>query len=364
VSDFLRTRDADKRRPVTQEELDAMMANEPDRLPYGGAGSMAGHARRADKQYKPTDARARMSEAERKQFAAENQELKVTRADSPEGQAILAQVEENVRLDAAKHFFAAAVKKRISLDDAWGKLGQAGACPALEGIERDGDPAGVDPKIMKQAMLTFANCPLFAAYRSTDVGSAHDKVQRQIIGQMMDFMETNLVNMTLAQSWVACFNLLASLNLIPAPVQSAEQVQAAAATAERNKPASDGNPVALHEDGTPVVYVKNGQTIRYSRQMLDQLTSRGYEIVMGLQRVDPQVPRTPEGFEPNQHPKHADNGPADDGNPVEYHDDGVTPVVFEGKRMSKRMLNALDSDTYLKVFKLTRNTRAMQRPGY
>jgi hypothetical protein len=364
MSEFLRTREAGKR-PTTQAELDSLMANEPDCLPYGGAGSMAGHARRADKQYTPTNARARLTEAERKQFVAENEELRVINADSPEGKAILAEVADYQKLEGAKHFFATAVRKRISLDDAWGKLGQKGGCPALEGIERDGDPAGANPKIVNVAMLTFANSPLFAAYRSTDENSPRYKVQGQIISLMMDFMTDNLVNMALAQSWVTCFNLLNSLSLIPAPVQSTEQIRAAAQAAERNKPAQDGNPVALREDGTPVTFkFRDGRVVRYSQAMLDSLNSESYAKVVGLQRIDSQLPRTPRDFEANQHPQHADNGPAEDGNPVEYHDDGVTPVVFEGKRMSKRMLNALNSETYLRVFKLSRNPRAMQRPGY
>jgi hypothetical protein len=326
---------------------------------------MLAHLARGSKQHRPTNARARLTEAERVQFVKDNpEELKIVRADSEEGQRLLAEVADYQKLEGAKHFFATAVNKRISLDDAWGKLGQQGGCPALEGIERDGDPTGADPAKVNVAMLTFANSPLFAAYRSTDENSPRYKVQRQIISLLMDFMTDNLVNMALAQSWVTSFNLLNSLSLIPAPVQSDEQVRTAAQATERNKPAQDGNPVALI-DGKPATYkFRDGRVVRYSQAMLDSLNSEAYAKVVGLQRIDPQLPRTPRDFEANQHPQHADNGPADDGLPVAYHDDGVTPIVFEGKRYSKRMLNALDSDTYLRVFKLSRNPRAMQRPGY
>src|ERR1700677_1831750 len=72
-NEFLSLRD--NKRPKTQQELDALMANEPDVLPaYGGAGSMATHLKRANKQYVPRDARARLTAAERAQFAAENAE--------------------------------------------------------------------------------------------------------------------------------------------------------------------------------------------------------------------------------------------------------------------------------------------------
>lgn len=284
MSDFLRTRDAGKT-PATQEQVDALMANEPDRLPYAGAGSMLAHLKRGSRQHRPTDARARMTEAERQQFAKENPEEPIP--TSPEDRArIEAIVAENVKLYEAKHFFATAVRKRISLDDAWGKLGQKGGCPALEDFERDGDPMGAPEKQKIAALQAFANSKLFAAYRSEDRGSERYKLQSQIVSLLCDFMSDNLVNMVLAQSYVASFNLLNSLNLIPAPIKTGEQIQAARQAAERNKPAQDGGPVALHEDGTPVTYkFRDGRVIRYSQAMLDSLNSESFAKVMGLQRV-------------------------------------------------------------------------------
>jgi hypothetical protein len=95
-------------------------------------------------------------------------------------------------------------------------------------------------------------------------------------------MTINLVNMTLAGSWAACFALLQNIGVVPAPVPTAEQLQAQ----ERSKPADDGNQVALHDDGTPVTYkFKDGRVVRYSKQMLDALPSEGYAKVMNLRAV-------------------------------------------------------------------------------
>jgi hypothetical protein len=60
---------------LTQEQIEQYVADEPDRMPFGGAGSMAGHARRASKQYRPSNGRARLTAAERQQFAAQFQEV-------------------------------------------------------------------------------------------------------------------------------------------------------------------------------------------------------------------------------------------------------------------------------------------------
>jgi hypothetical protein len=358
MSEFLSLRN--NNRPKTQAEVDAYVADEPDRTPYAGAGSMAGHARRASKQYRPTNSRARLTAAERKQFAADN--LEPTRF-TPEQEAELhAKVAESLKRHDIKEYFANAVRNRVGLHQAWVDSGLPGEFFLFENVARDGDPSGAPESQIIAAWNEFTQISAFAAYRyaGTDRNSPRYKVQRQILDLLWDFQVINFVNMTLAGSWAACFALLQNIGMIPAPVKSDAELRAAAEAQERNTPADDGNPVALHENGTPVTYVKNGQTIRYSRQMLEQLTSRGYEIVMGLQRVNPQATRRPRDFEANKHPLHADNAPASDGNPVAYHDDGVTPVVYEGKRYSLRMLSAVTSDEYLKIFKLSRNPRAMQ----
>jgi hypothetical protein len=351
-------RDSLNKQPVTQEQVDAYVADEKDLPAYGGAGSMAAHLKRASKQYKPTDARARLTAAERAQFATQFQE--VTPMTSEEEREIHAKVAESLKRYDIQQYFANAVRNRIGLHQAWVDGGLEGQCPFFNGVERDGDPAGANENYRIAALQEFANSPVFAAYRSEDRKSARFKVQSQIVDLLCDFMVTNLVNMTLSGSYAACFALLQNIGLIPAPVKSEAELQAETDAQERSKPASDGNPVALHDDGRPVTYVKDGRTIRYSTQMLEQLTSRGYELVMGLKRANPQATRPPRDFEANEHPKHADNAPASDGNPVAFHDDGKTPVVYEGKRYSKRMLNAATSDEYLQIFKLSRNPRAMQ----
>src|ERR1700677_3789041 len=117
MSEFLRTRDADTR-PTTQEQVDALMANEPDVLPaYGGAGSMATHLKRAKRQYTPTDARARLTAAERAQFAAEN--LEVTQLSPEEEARIHEEVDKGVKSWEFKNYFANKVRRNVPLEDAW-----------------------------------------------------------------------------------------------------------------------------------------------------------------------------------------------------------------------------------------------------
>ena len=140
-------RDSLNKKPITQAEVDALMANEPDVLPaYGGAGSMATHLKRAKRQYTPTDARARLTAGERAQFVAENQEVIYT---SPEERAqIDAKLADVLNRDKVKTLFANAVRKNQPIEDAWSKAGGEGEI--LAGFERDGDPTGAPSRRSSQ----------------------------------------------------------------------------------------------------------------------------------------------------------------------------------------------------------------------
>jgi hypothetical protein len=249
---------------------------------YGGAGSMAGHARRASKQYKPSDGRARLTAAERQQFASEN--LEPTQLTPEEERELNAKVAESLKRHDIKEYFANAVRNRIGLHEAWVNGGLEGECGFFDGIARDGDPAGANERQVIAAWQEFTQIPAFAAYRyaGTDQNSPRYKLQRQILDLLWDFMTINLVNMTLAGSFAACFALLQNIDMIPAPVPTAEQLQAA----ERNKPAQDGNPVYINDaTGEPVTYkFKDGRVVRYSKQMLDQLNSESYAKVMDIRK--------------------------------------------------------------------------------
>jgi hypothetical protein len=344
MNDFLRTRDAGTR-PVTQEQVNALMKDEKERSPYGGAGSFAAHLKRASKQYKPTDARGRLSAAERKQFAAENAEVIYT---SPEDRVrIDAAVAENLKLYDFQQYFANAVRNRVALDEAWTTAGYKGVCPFFNGIERDGDPAGAPEKQRIAALRAFANSPVFAAYRSEDRTSERFKVQSQIVALLCEFLTDNLVNMTLPSSYAACFGLLERIGLIPAPVKSDAELRAAAEAAERNAPADDGNPVALI-DGKPVTYkFKDGRVVKYSQSMLDSLNSASYAKVVGLERTNPQLPLPVEITKTN-----------DADQPMSPDDYRNRAVGNTG--MTQAQLDQLPSEEYRRVMRLSRNPRAMK----
>lgn len=268
-------RDSMNKKPVTQVEVDAYVADEPDRLPYGGAGSFAGHARRASKQYRPADARARLTQAERAQFAAENQEP--TQLSPEEETQIFAEVDRRTKLHEGKTYFANAVRNNRPLEDAWTKGGLEGKCPLLQGVERDGDPTGAPEAQIIAAWAAFANSPAFASYKTADKNSPRGKVQGKIQDLLWNFMTINLVNMAIAQSWVTCFQLLQNIGVLPAPVPTTEQLQAA----ERSKPADDGNPVAINDvTGEPVTYkFKDGRVVRYSKQMTTSISGSRSAII-------------------------------------------------------------------------------------
>jgi len=231
-----------------------------------------------------------MTEAERKQFAAENAEPIYT---SPEERAqIEAIVAEALKRQEFKDFFATKIRAGVLLEDAWRWSKIEGDCPFFNGVERDGDPTGAPQNQIILAWKTFAESPIFASYYTLDKNSPRGKVLGKVMDMLYSFMNVNLVNMTLPGSWAACFGLLQNIGVLPAPVPTEAQL----AAVENSKPASDGQPVAIHDSGPnkgkPVTYVKDGKTIRYSAQMLEQLTSKGYAMVMGIQKSARELQET------------------------------------------------------------------------
>jgi hypothetical protein len=343
VNEFLSLRN--NNRPKTQKDVDELMANEPDVLPaYGGAGSMLTHLARSKRQYTPTSSRARLTEAERKQFAAENQEPIYT---TPEERVVIeAKVAEALNRHDVKQRFANAVRKNQPLADLWSKAGGDG--DLLEGFERDGDPTGAPEAQIITAWKTFAESPIFAAYYTTDKASPRYKVLGKVLDLLHVFMAVNLINMTLASSWAKSFGLLNGIGVLPAPVPTEAQLR----NADAARPASDGNPVVLHDigpkKGQPVTYVsKDGKTIRYSARMLEQLTSRGFEMVMGFTRVDPNAPRAVAVAKTN-----------DAGTPMGEGDYRNRVVGNTG--MTQAELDQLPSEEYRKIMGLSYAPRTMQ----
>ena len=325
-------RDSLNKKPITQAEVDALMANEPDVLPaYGGAGSMATHLKRAKRQYTPTDARARLTAGERAQFVAENQEVIYT---SPEERAqIEAKLADVLNRDKVKTLFANAVRKNQPIEDLWSKAGGEGEI--LAGFERDGDPTGAPEPQILAAWKTFAESPIFAAYYTTDAQSPRGKVLGKVIDLLWNFMMVNLINMSLAQSWAKSFGMLSGIGVLPASVPSIEQ-------AERNKPADDGNPVAMNDvTGEPVTYkFKDGRVVRYSKQMLDQLNSESYAKLLGIRKSPVELHETEE--QKRQRKAH------------EYR----TTIVAGG--YTQKELDAMDSEKYREVMQLSRAPMAMK----
>ena len=328
-------RDSMNKKPVTQAEVDAYVADEPDRLPYGGAGSFAGHARRASKQYRPADARARLTAAERAQFAAANQEP--TQLSPEEETQIFAEVDRRTKLHEGKEYLADAVRQNRPLEDAWRRK-FTDECPLFAHVARDGDPTGAPQEQIIAGWKAFAESPVFASYYTADSNSPRGKVLGKVMDLLYSFMSINMVNMTLAQSWVTCFQLLQNIGVLPAPVPTTEQLQAA----ERNKPADDGNPVAVNDvTGEPATYkFKDGRIVRYSKQMLDQLNAESYAKVMNIRKSPVELQETEEQRKARK--------------ALEYR----TKIVAKG--FTQKELDAMTSEKYREVMELSRAPMAMK----
>src|SRR5579872_6666977 len=82
---------------LTQEQIEAYVADEKDLPAYGGAGSMMTHLKRASKNYRPTNSRARLTASERAHFAAQFAEVTPTPMSPEEEARILAAVDTGVK---------------------------------------------------------------------------------------------------------------------------------------------------------------------------------------------------------------------------------------------------------------------------
>jgi hypothetical protein len=306
-----------------------------DLAPWGGAGSFSAHLARSKKQYRPTDARARLTEAERKQFAAENQEPIYTSPE--ERERIDALVADTLKRDDIKRHFADAVRKNQPLEDLWTRAGGEGTCPLFEGIERDGDPTGAPEAQIIAAWKTFAESPVYAAYFTTEKNSARGKTQVKIQNLLWAFMSTNLVNMTLPGSWAASFALLKNMGVMPAPVPTDAQLKAADAA----RLADDGNAVAINDvSGEPVTYkFRDGRVVFYSAQMLSQLNAESYAKVLGIRKSPVELAET----EDQRRQRKA----------KEYR---TVPVI---KGYTQQQLDQMPSEQYRQLLELSRAPMAM-----
>jgi hypothetical protein len=183
-------------------------------------------------------------------------------------------VNQSVALGRDKKYFADAVRRNIGLYEAWIDAGRdADDFPFFKDVERD-DSSGIPESLWKPALHGFVRSHMFAPYTTS---IPH---RDEVVRMLLDFMTTNLINIGLVQSYLRCFKTLELIGVLPTPVPTAAQLE----TQERNKPAADGNPVALKPDGTPVVYNLRGTLTRYSQAMLGALTADGYALVMGLRK--------------------------------------------------------------------------------
>jgi len=311
------------------------MANEADPLPsFFGAGSIALRARLGAKGNQPIDARGRLSHAERAQFVADNPE----RLEDSMSAEELAKIEKQAREKAdqvissefAIRYFHDAIMQGIPLHEAWLKLGKTDACPLLNGVERDGDPAGLSEVRVKEAMKVFADSPMFAAYRYIGPhGTPKADLQAKVVGILWDFLLVNLVNMEHAPSWASCFAILQNAGVLPAPLPTDAQL----AAAENAKPAQDGRPVAHDDHGRPIVH--NG--VRYSKAMLEQLNSAQYAEVMGLVSETPNQRAGRESAERKRK--------ANDYRTVKVHDTAYTQYELDQMSSEKyRQVLGLEND--------------------
>jgi hypothetical protein len=286
------------------------------------------------KRYQPIDARGRLSHAERAQFVLDNPEPLESTLSPEEIERIETIARENAeKLIASEdivRYFRDAITRGIPLHEAWAKMGQTNACPLLNGLQRDGDPAGASEVRVKEAMKEFADSPVFVAYRSRGQrGEPRFDVQAKVIDLLWDFMITNLVNMALASSWAICFAILQNAGVLPAPLPTDAQL----AAAENAKPAQDGRPVAHDDHGRPIVH--NG--VRYSKAMLEQLNSAQYAEVMGLVSETPNQRAGRESAERKRK--------ANDYRTVKVHDTAYTQYELDQMSSEKyRQVLGLEND--------------------
>jgi hypothetical protein len=231
-------------------------------------------------------------------------------------------------------------------------------CVYFEGTDRDFDHHSLEDPQAFAAAKALRDDAGFANYRyvGSNKSTKRCKTQEAVVDLLLDFMAKNFLDTRSAFNWGRSFNILNVFGLLPAPVPTDAQMQAA----ENARPADDGNPVALRDDGTtPVTYVVRGKIVRYSNEMLQALTAKGYETVMQFNRVDTGNPYVRKEMEraagASQH-EQVSHGTATDGNAVAVID-GKPVIGPDGKKYSTKMLEAMSGDEYRILMRLNKGPK-------
>jgi hypothetical protein len=342
-------RDRLENKPQTQEEIEQYTAGERTLKPFSGAGSMDQRCAIGRKDNQPDTVRGRMNHAERAEFAAANADPVVTQPLTAEQIAWAAKTAKDAaEFDRYNEYLCEAVKQGKPVEWAWAQtFGDSVPCALLKDVPRSANKEDFDNENVGVAARCLRDAEMFAAYKSSGENPRTDLMYK-VFKQLLAFIHTNMLNATSEQAWLRAFLLLRNYKLLPTPLPTQEQLN--------NAPADDGEPVAFHDDMvTPVTYVVRGKLVRYSQQMLDALTSAGFETVMKFNRVggkygtaDPQVRRALE-FEAAQK---ITRDVASDGNPVCIMDG--QPFIVNGKKYSNQMIDKLSGEDYRKLIRLPR----------
>jgi hypothetical protein len=301
----------------------------------------------SQKTNQPTTVRGRMGHAERAQFAAENPDPVVAQPLTTEQIAWAAKTAQAaVEMDSYNEYLRETIKSGKPVEWAWDQSFPGQPCLLLKDIPRSSDKEDFENPDVGVAAKFLRDSEMFASYKSSGDNPRTD-LMFDVFTTLLKCIHVNMLSATSPQSWMRAYIMLRNYKLLPTPLPTQEQLN--------NAPASDGNPVAFHDDMvTPVTYVVRGKLVRYSNEMLQALTSAGYEQVMKFNRVGGRYgtadPATRKALESAA--SQANHGVAEDGRPVAVLDG--TPVIVNGKKYSTHMLYKLSGDEYLALMRIPR----------
>jgi hypothetical protein len=342
---------SNRNKVLTQEEVERYVADEPDRKPFSGAGSMDGRWKIGQRGNRPMSAREQLGHKERAEFAAANPDEVPTRPLTAEELAWAEKTAKDaVELDAYNEYLREAIKSGKPVEWAWDQTFPGQPCVLLKDVPRSTDRKDFNDADVGVAARFLRDAEMFANYKSSGENPRTD-LMFKVIKQLLEFQHANFLDTTSPQSWLRSFLISRNLNLLPTPLPTQAQLNA--------MPADDGEPVALHDDGiTPVTYTVRGKVVRYSNTMLQALTSAGYETVMNLKRVAGRYgtadPATRRALAVEAAQTQTNHGVAEDGNPIEIMDGA--PFVVNGRKYSNQMIDKLSGDEYRKLMRLPRGS--------
>jgi hypothetical protein len=340
---------SNRNKTLTQAEVDAYVADEKDLKPFSGAGSMDGRWRIGQRGNRPMSAREQMEHKERAAFAAANPDPVATRPLTAEERAWAEQTAKQTAEEVAFYdYLRETIKSGKPLEFAWSQTFGDKPCPFFNDVPRSMDNEDFNNENVGVAAKFLRDSEMFAAYKSSGDNPRTDHMFK-VFEILLEAIHQNYLDATSPQSWLRIFRTLQKLDLLPAPLPTQAELD--------NRPADDGNPCALRPDGSVVTYVIRGKEVRYSQQMLEALTSAGYETVMSLKRVggkygtgDPATRRALAVAAAQE--AQTNRATCEDGNPVAIMDG--EPFVVNGKAYSNQMIDKLSGDEYRLLMRLPR----------